>query len=337
MIIAWALIFVAGIVLTVKLPVAAHIALLPLAFFAIGTVIDLLRPKSPAPLLIASVLGFAAAAFISFYHFFMLDVVMNFEQSHVKVAAFGIMMVVAMPMLLAFVRRKDLTWRPAAALLAIILALCVVQLFLPGFTPDRPRDMTLMYSEVEGDSQGNLVIESLYRTPDTEYARAQGFEFTEIDNGRLDTVSRPARPVAALGLPGLSLSDQQVEQTERGVRRRFLLNIPADSEGVRLTLPESAGLSMAWVDGELALDTSIPTKQQRPRHALSLVNPGPGPMTIELLTESDQPLPLAAVTRFELPAGLVEPFMTDWPKDAQPFLYGPRAEKIQEFTLNGVP
>ncbi len=40
---------------------------------------------------------------------------------------------------------------------------------------------------------------------------------------------------------------------------------------------------------------------------------------------------MAAVTWHELPGVLVAPFMGNWPDDARPFLYGPRAEKIQEF------
>jgi hypothetical protein len=60
-------------------------------------------------------------------------------------------------------------------------------------------------------------------------------------------------------------------------------------------------------------------------------------MAIELLTESDQPFSLTAVTRFELPDGLADPFMTDWPEDAQPFLFGPRAQKIQQLPLIGSP
>jgi hypothetical protein len=72
MIIAWAIVFVLGMQLTSRLPAAAHIALLPLAMFSLGSVVDVFRKKSPAPLLVASVLGFGTAAFISFYHFFML-------------------------------------------------------------------------------------------------------------------------------------------------------------------------------------------------------------------------------------------------------------------------
>ena len=47
MIIGWAVIFVLGIVLTSKLPTATHIAALPLAMFALGSLVDLFRKVNP--------------------------------------------------------------------------------------------------------------------------------------------------------------------------------------------------------------------------------------------------------------------------------------------------
>ena len=331
MIIAWALIFVLGIVLSNKLPTASHIALLPLAMFALGSVVDLMRKKSPAPLLVASLLGFAGATFISLYHFFMMDVVMNFDQSHIKVASFWLMALTVMPMLLAFVKQRDLTWQPAKWLLGAILALCVVQLFLPGFTAERPRDMTLMYSEVEGEDRGFVALESIYQRHDRNYAQGHAFEMEEINSGRLGTVRRPVRQVSPLRLPGVQISQQSVAREEDGWRRGFSIELPANSRYLKLTFPEEMGLTQAWVDGELALDTAIPTKYKSPVHTLKLVYPGEGPLNIELFSGQGEGFTVAAVTWHDLPGVLVAPFMGNWPDDAQPFLYGPRAEKIQQF------
>jgi hypothetical protein len=333
MIIAWGLIFAFGMVLTSKLPAAAHIALLPLGLFILGSIIDLFRKKSPAPLLFASVLGFAATAFLSFYHFFMLDVVMNFDQSHIKSVMFWMMALTAMPMLLAFVSELELTWKPAGWLSAAILAACVVHLFLPGYTPDRPRDMTLMYSEVDGAESGHVVLESISRRPDMSFARGHEFEMIELNSGRLDTVSRPAREVAPLGLPGVVLDDQGVVEQDGVFVRTLVLEPPENTPLLRLTMPLEAELSRAWVNDVLALDTSIETKRRREQYRLSLVYPGNGPVTIRLESRTSSGFGLAAVTWHPLPPILVSPFMGNWPDDAQPFANGPRAEKIQEFTL----
>jgi len=336
MITGWALIFALGMVLANKLPTAAHIALLPLALFAIGSFIDLFRRKSPAPLLFASLFGFAAAAVISFYHFFMLDVVMNFDQSHIKIVSFWMMALAVMPMLLAFVKERELTWQPAKWLLVAILAACLVHLFLPGFTAERPRDMTVMYSEVDGADTGYVVLESLYKTHDRKFAKGHDFVMTEINSGRLGTVERPVREVAPLGLPGIWLTEQPGHREEGGWRREFEAHLPDGSRYLRLTLPKEIGLTKAWVNGELALDNSIETKHKSTVDTLQLIYPGGGPVKFELLSTSPAAFTLAAVTWHDLPSVLVAPFMGNWPGEAQPFAYGPRAENIQEFELSAV-
>jgi len=333
MILAWGIIFTLGMTLTSKLPSASHIALLPLGMFALGSVADLLRKKSPAPLLLASLLGFATATFISFYHFFMLDVVMNFDQSHVKAVMFWLMALTVMPMLLAFVKDRELNWQPARWLLVAILALCVLHLFLPGYTAERPRAMTLMYSEVEGEDTGYIVLESVYKRHDKKYARVHAFEMAELNSGRLGTVNRPVRKVSPLGLQGISLEDLGSRQEEGGYTRDIKLDLPEKTPMLRLTIPLDVELSKAWVNGELALDTSIETKHRRGNYRLQLINAGSGPVNIRLQSGSADAYTIAAVTWHELPAILVSPFMGNWPQDAQPVGYGPRAEKIQEFTL----
>jgi hypothetical protein len=333
MIIAWGIIFVFGMTLTSKLPSAAHLALLPLGMFFLGSIIDLFRKKSPAPLLFASLLGFAATAFISFYHFFMLDVVMNFDRSYIKAMMFWLMALTAMPMLLAFVKELDLTWTPAGWLAAAILVTCVIHLFLPGFTAERPRDMTLMYSEVEGEDTGYVVLESIYQRPDKKYARGHDFEDVELNSGRLGKVSRPARKIAPLGLPGITLEDQGVIEEDGVYVRTLTIELPENTPLFRLTLPLEAELSRVWVNEELALDTSIETKHSRDNYRLQLVHPRNEVLSLRLESGTSAGFDLAAATWHPLPSILVSPFLGNWPDDAQPFLYGPRAEKIQEFSL----
>ena len=333
MVLAWALIFLMAMVLANKLPTATHLALIPLALFSLGSVVDLFRKKSPAPLLFASVSGFAAAAFISLSHFFMLDVVMNFDLAHVKAATLVLAAMTAMPMLLAWVSKRELTWRPAKWLGVAILAVCVVHWFLPAYSPERPRGMTLMYSESgEGDT-GHIVLESLYRDHDKRYAKSHSFAMTSLNTGRLEPVERPAREVKALGLAGIVRVSQQAEPEGEAWRHRLEFELPVDTPLLKFTLPLDSGLQSAWINGELALDTSIKSKSPRSVYTLGLVHPNQGTVRLELLTSSPGPFKLAAVSWHELPGVLVAPFLGTWPDDAQPLQYGPRAEKLQEFEV----
>jgi hypothetical protein len=334
MMLGWGLIFVAGMVLASKLPTAGHITLVPLAMFAIGSVIDIFRKKSPAPMLMASVLGLAGAAFISFYHFFMLDLVFNFDQSHFKIIPLGLMALISLPMLLAFVRRRELSWQPARWLLVAILLVCVVHLSLPGFTPDRPRGMTLMYSEVEGSETGYVVLESLFTSVDEDYASGHGFKPVELDSGWSQATERPARAVPALNLPGVEVTAQSTQKEETGWSHSFVLQAPEKLEFLMLVIARESGLEKAWVDGQLALDTSLESKHQRQADSLRLVNPGKSLFEIRLLTRSPDAIGLSVVTWHELPDVLVAPFMGNWPEDAQASIFGPRARKVQRITLD---
>jgi hypothetical protein len=334
MILAWGLIFFSALFLSSRLPTATHIAVLPLAMFALGSLVDLFRKKSPAPLLIASVSGFATSAFIALYHFFMLDVVMNFDRSHIKIIPFWIMGLTVMPMLLAYVRDRELSWKPAGWLIGAVLAAVSVHLLLPGFTPDRPRDMTLMYREVEGDEGGYLVLESLYERHDAKYAAGHGFEPVVLPSGRFEPVERPARTVSALELPGIVLEDRGGRPVEAGWRRTLWMDAPARSPLVRLSFAEHAVPTKAWVNGVLALDTAIESKSGKPIRSLNLVHPGTSRIELTLLTEDNSPLQLRATSWHELPSVLVVPFLGNWPDDARPMGYGPRAERIQSFELS---
>jgi hypothetical protein len=204
---------------------------------------------------------------------------------------------------------------------------------VPGFTAERPRDMTLMYREVDGAAKGYIVLESLYDQPDRHYAREHDFEPVELDDGRLGTVVRPAREIAALGLPGVRVGAQDIAGSPAGFVRKLELGLPGGMRFVELTLEANAVLQKAWVNGVLALDTSIVSKHKARRPGLRLYYPPDGALDIELLTESGEALGASVVTWHDLPGLLTAPFMGNWPDDARPVQYGPRAEKVQHLEL----
>jgi hypothetical protein len=137
--------------------------------------------------------------------------------------------------------------------------------------------------------------------------------------------------VEPLGLPGIVVSIPGLKLEGDDWLRSFTINPPAGSKLMKLVIPGEAGLAKAWVNGVLALDASIESKNRRSVDTLKLVYPGDDPIWVELLTSSAEGFTIAAVTWHDLPEALVAPLMESWPDDARPFQYGPRAEKIQEF------
>ena len=333
MVLAWGLVFVLGVLLSSRVPVLAHNALVPLAGFAFGSLIDLFRRKSPAPLLMASLLGFAAAAYISLYHFFLLDAVANFDRSLDRVLPLTLVALVSMPMLLAYAKGRELSWRPAQWVGMAVLAGCLVHVLLPGYTADRPRDMKLMYTEVDGEPRGHLVVDSPGGRYDEDYVESHDFVPTELRNGRLGTVQRPAREVQRLDLPGVALEVESALPEGDGWRRRLELTYPKGSRFVQLSLPADIGLQSATVNGVLALDAAQRPPGKRKSDVLRLFHPPGTQATIELQTATPAAFTLAAVTWHDLPAFLTAPFMGNWPDSARPAHYPPRAEKIQRIEV----
>jgi hypothetical protein len=83
----------------------------------------------------------------------------------------------------------------------------------------------------------------------------------------------------------------------------------------------------------LAIDTSLATKHDRKRHVIRVINVGDGPLNIELLTSAPDAFQASIVTWHELSGLLTAPFLGNWPENARPAYYGPRAELVQEFTV----
>jgi hypothetical protein len=197
--------------------------------------------------------------------------------------------------------------------------------------------MTLAYSETGDAERGYIVLESAYGMPDRAYARSHDFEDRELNDGRLGRTVRPVREIAALGLPAVGITVGEARAEEGGWRRELVIVGAAGNHYLELTVPAETGLQRAWVNGELALDTSIEIKQQRQSLTLRVISPRTDPLNVELLTRSGDAFTASAVTWHELPGVLTAPFLGNWPDNAKPAFFGPRAELIQEFAVPAAP
>ncbi len=158
----------------------------------------------------------------------------------------------------------------------------------------------------------------------------------ELNSGQLGTVQRPVREVDSIGLPGIRIEELSAAMEGDGFSREFDISVPGDGQFLRLAIPKTAGLEKAWVNGELALDNSLESKHKRWVDTLQVMYPEDGKVKVELLSSSPDAFTMAAVTWHELPGILIAPFMGNWPDDARPYLYGPRAEKIQEYEFGAI-
>ena len=136
-----------------------------------------------------------------------------------------------------------------------------------------------------------------------------------------------------LNLPGVEVHVHSVRREETGWSHRFVLLVPDGLEFLSLVVAKENKLEKVWVDGQLALDSSLETKHRRKADSLRLVNPDKSSFEIRLQTGSPKAISLSAVTWHPLPKELVTPYMSNWPEDAQETQFRSRARKIQRIEL----
>lgn len=347
--VCWVTFALVALWLSYRLAAASFLVLVPMAAFALGMVLDVLRVRSRSGLVMATLFGFTAAAYMALYHFFMLDVVLPFDLSHFKIAPLALMLLPLLPAWFARFEDPIPDWRPGFVLGGVVLAVALLHLLLPGFTHDRPRGMNLVYRESQGSDPALLYVESPGVAADRVFTEARGFiprempgrfatsEFTP--RGARDTMTRPAVEMSALNLPGAQLEGLQAVPSEEGGGNgaggtwRFTVLPPEGTEQLVFAFPESVEVQEARVDGVLAMDADMAHRRGRAPSMLSIAYPG-GPMTIELRVGSLDEFRLLVTTRLPLPGEIADDYAASWPADAQAIFHGSRAEVVTEFRFS---
>ncbi len=209
----------------------------------------------------------------------------------------------------------------------LVFAGCIGQWFLPGYTPDRPRDLTVHYRQAAGADTAWMVLESHASGPDREYAARHDFREVEVpglDDTALAVATEP------LVLPTVEARARRVGEGERGERsRRFIvdLGLPEGLRLLALSAPGETELLHASVDGQLVFDAALPAHRPGAPRQIVLHAPPAGAARIEMefnLGAGVEPA-MFLDARFELPDERLAPFSAGWPDDAHPAFLGPRA------------
>jgi len=334
----WSLMILFAITLAYVMPVISYLAILPLLMFFLGLILDGFRWKKSPRLLFSSLFGFLAAAYLGFYYFFLLDAVLNFNLSHFKVIPLILPVIPLLPLLVWYADEKSSGKRLGNVLLVLIVAGCVGQQFVPGYTADSPRDMALVYRQDSNAENAWLVLESLWGTADEDYAARHEFQTVRLvaPYGRVQEVL--AREISPIDLAEVKLVSTSVQETENPTSRKHHvveLEIPPGVRHLRVFVSEETGFRQVMLDGLLALDTNEKTRQKLRGNYLRINRPKAGPMRLEIELANSGDTDLQVEAWFDLPELVLAPYMDDWPLDAQPAMLGPRALKKFTFRLDG--
>jgi len=331
----WGLFLILGLTLAQKLPSASVMVVLPLLGFTLGLVLDAFRWKKPPRLLFATLGGFLGAAYIGLYGFFALDVVFNFEQGHIRVVPLILPMLAVLPVLLWNFEQNQRTGRFGTLMLFLLLCLCVGQRFVPAYTGDVPRDMSLMLHQEQGAERAWLVLDSAIGKPDRRFAEESGFAPMNLPawDGESKTVlGRSIEPVALPPLGEIRISPQDADLVGKRNHNLLEMDIPPGVQWIAFNFPRSAGFSRALVNGQLAAQFNAASED--PGHII-INHPPVGRLRIEFETTAVPGFDLLITARHELPEELIASLRDDWPEDAQPAFRGPRALQIQRLRIGG--
>ncbi len=334
----WGLYVLLGLVLANAMPGAGFLAILPLLGFSLGLVVDGLRWKKTPRLLFSSLCGFLAAAYLGFYFFFQLDVVLNFDRSWIKILPLLLPAIAVLPLLQWYVDERHPGGVFGNILLVLLLAACVSQQFVPGYTPAAPRDMAVMLRQDRDQQQAWLVLESVYGSPDPVYAKKHGFAPVSLEGIDGEPREVLARATSLLDLAEISVTANTIEAADKqdGRQRQVLdLLIPTGVRQLVFSFPRHADLRQAMVDGQLAFAAERKPRHQQKHQRLMINHPPPGALRIEFESAGQLTGDLLLNARFDLPAELLEPYMADWPDDAQPAFLGPRVVQVSHIKLGG--
>jgi len=337
----WLFFAALALVLSVKMPAASFLGILPMVGFVLGATIDGILWKRHTRLLFARLFGFVGAAYLGFYFMFGLEVVLSFEHAHFLIAPLVFPAIAVLPLLVENAGRPRPARWAIVLLLLPILAAAIGQQFIAGHTIDRPRGMNLVYRAVDGQEQAWWQLETSSSQPDPRYVEQQGYSGNTLQLMGRGSVEVLSKPTAVLELPAVQLISSSEQVDGPSLQRTFRLEVPAGLRQLAFFLPESLDFTSVHVGGVLALQTSAgDSGVEKPgaakdrvenRRAVYINRPAEGPLLLEIRSPVRQNAPdveldLSVRARHRAPAANLETELAGWPLDAQAQHQGHRAE-----------
>ncbi len=337
--VCWLFFAALALLLSVKLPAASLLGILPMVAFMLGAVIDGFLWKRHTQLLFARLFGFIAAAYLGFYFYYSLEVVLSFEDAHWFMLPLVFPAIAALPLLAEQSYRRHASrdsasgsghWVTALLLLPIVAA-CVGQQFIPGHTVERPRAMNLVYRATQGQPASWWQLETSSSAADRGYVQSQEFSQQSLvfsGNKAQEVLAKPATPI---NHPALSWQAAAAKNDGSLLTRSLQFDVPAGLQQLALFLPEQFDFTAIRVAGNLALQNdAAKAGANRPR-AVYINRPAAGPFRVEISSPVSQAgrqntLQLTARARFGLSEEALQSVTSGWPLDAQPQRLGHRAE-----------
>ncbi|MEX0298982.1 MAG: M20/M25/M40 family metallo-hydrolase, partial [Kordiimonas sp.] len=218
----WTIVAAISLATSLTISGASYIALAPLFAFFLGLSIDYYKAQKryqPLEYFYSLYAGFFVAAYISFYHFHLLDLVLNFDMSAAKAATLSIATLTLLPIAHSVYQVRQKNFRQHTLTLSATTAIITAfAMQIQTFSEDEPDPLNILYVEDARSEEAYFTLEH-YLTPRGETSKyfpimgfteeAQAFPFTRRQN---DMRPRMTVPSQRLPAPTLDIiSDQEAD------------------------------------------------------------------------------------------------------------------------------
>lgn len=334
----WLFFAVLAMILSVKLPAASFLGVLPMVGFGLGAAIDGILWKRHTRLLFARLFGFMAAAYLGFYFLFGLEVMLSFEHAHFLIAPLLFPAIAVLPLLVENPGRHSSARWATLLLLLPVLAAGAGQQFIPGHTLDRPRGMNLVYRATDGNEQAWWQLETSGSAPDKRYAKQKGYARQTLQLAGRGSVELMAKPAKTMKWPVVRLLSSTQQVDGQSMVRSLQLEIPAELHQLALFLPDNLDFTSVHVAGVLALQAEVTKTGMAKRRTVVINRPAAGSLLVEIAGPvlpdvSGKRLDLTVRARYGLSEEELQTELVGWPMDAQPLHHGHRAEIEHPFSV----
>ena len=309
---------------------ASYLFLVPALAMAVGVLMDIWRKHERYTW--AAHMGLVAAAYMAFYHFIAIEVILHYKLSHFRILPLILLGLTLLPILHRAQRQAAKTHKIlGASMLSVVLATAIISIFLPGFNEAHPRGQNLVYIQ-DNDTGEAVWISETAGGQDPEFLKAAGFENPQKIKPlyRLAGGHSVSKPTMNLNTAGVDYTVQSNSIDADG-NRVVQIDITSRNQGYELTIafPDGGAPDTIMVNGKPAADYRE-TPYWRP---FNLRGPGTTTYHVELVGAAYLFKEIALADTSSLTHDQLQGMAELRPKDSDQLHSGDRAHIVTRINL----
>ena len=323
----------AALGMSIALPGASYMFLIPALGMAFGALIDIWRKHEN--LKVAAHMGLILMAYMAFYHFIVLEVIVHYKLSALRILPLALLGISLIPIFLKTL--PSLSKYTAPSLVALTAGFAAISFLLPGFNITHPRMQNIVY--IQGHEEGKAIwVSETSGKQDAVFTKAAGL--TDSVNTR-DVFNvlwgSPKGKPANIDLyepPKYTLIDNSISN---GIRT-LTIDIVSLHGGYSLsTAFRNAAPKTVIINGVLAANYEAEERKKRYHLPLAIRGAGKNTYRVVITMNEDSPIEIVLIDSFNLLPEQLEGMDALRPEISAPLHSGDRAHIFNHIIFKNQP